>query len=98
MQIEQEKLTKQLDVLIHQKKELEQIDISLISERVFKGSLVKCAGVFLFISIGLGKINVDNETVVVLSPSSPLGKKLLGLRAGQQAEMNGVTYPIESIL
>ena len=97
MQIEQEKLGKQLKELQAQRSELEKIDISKISNQIAKGTLVKTDKGFLFLSIGLGKISVDAEPVFVVSPQSPLGSKLIGLKENDSAEMNGVIYKIEEL-
>ncbi|HWY10073.1 MAG TPA: hypothetical protein VN026_02050 [Bacteroidia bacterium] len=97
MQIEQEKLGKQLKELLGQKSELEKIDVSKISNQITKGTLIKTDKGYLFLSIGLGKILVDAETVFVVSPQSPLGLKLIGLKENDVAEMNGVKYFIEQL-
>jgi transcription elongation GreA/GreB family factor len=33
----------------------------------------------------------------VISPDSPLGKKLMGLKCADAAEVNGATYTIKSV-
>lgn len=97
MQIEQEKLGKQLKELQEQKSELEKIDISKISNKIAKGTLIHSDKGYLFLSIGLGKISLDEETVFAISPQSPLGIKLIGLKESDVAEMNGVKYTIQKL-
>lgn len=97
MQIEQEKLGKQLKELQDQKAELEKIDITKISVQIAKGTLIKTDKGFLFLSIGLGKIVVDTETVFAVSPQSPLGKLLTGKKENDVVEMNKVIYKIEKL-
>ena len=97
MQIEQEKLSKQLKELQDQKTELEKIDITKNSVQIAKGTLIKTDKGFLFLSTGLGKIVVDTETDFVVSPQSPLGLKLLGLKENDTAEMNNIKYTIQKL-
>jgi transcription elongation GreA/GreB family factor len=94
MQLEREKLGNQLKELSSQKTELERIDISLFSEKVVKGSLVKTDKGSFFIAIALGKTDTG---VYVISPQSPLGNKLMGLKQNDKAEINGTTYLIKEI-
>lgn len=97
LQIEQENAGRQLKDALMNKLMLSQIDIHLTSTRIINGSLVKTNKAYLFISIALGKININQTPVIVLSPQSPLGRKLLGLKTNATAEMNGITYIVESI-
>ena len=97
LQIEQENVTKQMTELLEQKTQLEKLSMIDASDTVIKGSLVKTDRGHLFISIALGKIKVSDQTVVALSPQSPLGKQLMGLRTGENAMMNGVKYAVEGI-
>ncbi|HWY38819.1 MAG TPA: hypothetical protein VNY73_09690 [Bacteroidia bacterium] len=97
MQLEQEKISKQLDEALEQKNTLAKIDIKVNSPEIIKGSLVKTNKGFLFLSIALGKIIVDDVPVIVLSPLSPLGMSLAGLKTGGHTEMNGTAYLVEKI-
>ena len=97
MQLEQEKVRKQLQEALEQKSEMEKINASLTKKLIGKGSLVKANNMFFFISIGFGKVIVDNQSVIILSPQSPLGIKLSGKKVNDTAEINGVTYSIATI-
>ena len=97
LQLEQDKTNKQLKEAQEQKAIFEQIDGSIISNQVIKGSLVKTGKGYLFVSIALGKAIVDGITVIALSPQSPLGMKLMGLKANDSAEINGQQYLIETV-
>lgn len=97
MQLEQEKIGKQLNEALKQKAVLDKIDITQQSKQIIKGSLVKTKNMYLFIAVALGKFTVNKIDVVVLSPESPLGLKLMGLKKGDIAEINSVKYLIESV-
>ena len=43
-------------------------------------------------------VNVKNQEVYVLSPKSPLGAKLVGLRVNNKIEVNAKQFILESIL
>ncbi len=96
IQIEQESVGKQLKETEDQKNVLEKIELSSSPLQIIKGSLVKTNRGYLFLSIPLGKINVDGESIMVISPQSPLGLKMMGLKANEMTEINGVHYSIES--
>ncbi len=97
-QLEQEKIGRQLKELLEQKTVLESTDIQIHAPHVIKGSLVKTDSACFFMSIPLGKILLKEESIIVLSPQSPLGLKLMGMRAGESTNINGLNYVIESIL
>ncbi|MBV4357436.1 GreA/GreB family elongation factor [Pinibacter aurantiacus] len=97
LHIEQENVTKQMTDLLEQKAQLEKLSMIEASDTVIKGSLVKTDRGYLFLSIALGKIKLSDQTVVALSPQSPLGKQLMGLRVGESTLMNGTKYAVEGI-
>lgn len=97
LQLEQEKLSKQLQNSQLLLADLEKTGVMPASETVGKGGLVTTnQGVFLF-GPPLGKIVVDDVAVVCLSAQSPLGTKLCGLKLKEAAEINGVKYIIEGL-
>lgn len=97
MQIEQEKLGNQLNLLLAQQQVLNRIDSNAKSEVIVHGSLVKANRGWIYVSVPLGKIRVDDVDVMCLSPQSPLGIKLIGKRVGEKVEMNGIPYNIECV-
>jgi predicted aspartyl protease len=97
MQLEQEKISKQLDETLVQKAILQKIDVDVKSAHIQNGSLIKTNHGYLFLSIALGKIKVDKMDAVVLSAASPLGVKLLGKEINSSVEINTTKYSIEEI-
>lgn len=94
---EQERIGRQLKEAMDQKTNLDNINISINSAQITKGSLVKTNKGYLFVSIALGKINLDGIQVIALSPQSPLGYRLMGLKENDNAEVNGTSYFIEKV-
>jgi transcription elongation GreA/GreB family factor len=97
MQNEQEKIIRQMEMLTEQLNQLQRINVDAPSERIFAGSMIKTNNGYFFLSVPLGKITVQNITVFVLSPTSPLGKLLIGLTKGQSASVKGVKYVVEEV-
>jgi transcription elongation GreA/GreB family factor len=97
MQIEQEKLTNQLNLLLTQEQVLNRIDSSAKHELVSNGALVKTDQGCIYISIPLGRIAVGESFVMCISAQSPLGAKLVGKQNGDAVEFNGTAYRIETI-
>jgi transcription elongation GreA/GreB family factor len=96
MQSEQDKLQGQLNEISDQEQELLRIDPLSISESIFSGTVVETNQGIFFIAIPLGKIIADSRYVMVVSPGSPIGKLLMGLRTHDVFELNGLSYTIES--
>jgi hypothetical protein len=98
MHIEQEKLNAKLKEVLTQKAVLDKIDATIVAESIVVGSLVKANGIYLYLSLALPKINIEQINVIALSPQSPLGNKLMGNRVGFTFEINTTKYVIEEIL
>jgi transcription elongation GreA/GreB family factor len=97
LQLEQEKARQQLAEAREQLSVIDRLDISMSTGKAVMGSLVKTNRGYLFISLGLGKIIVEENIVIALSPRSPLGMKLIGTVVNDQVEVNGIWYTIEQI-
>ena len=98
MHLEQEKLNYKLKEVLDQKAILDKIDASLTHTKIGLGSLVKANGIYLYLSLALPKITIDQVNIIALSPQSPLGEKLMGNKVGFEFEINTTKYHIDSIL
>jgi hypothetical protein len=97
MHIEQEKLNTKLREVLAQKVVLDKIDAANVSKNIIVGSLIRANGIYLYLSVALPKITVDEISIIALSPQSPLGNKLLGNEVGFTFEINSTKYLIEEI-
>jgi hypothetical protein len=95
--IEQENTSQQLKEAMKQKILFSKIDPHVSTSKIINGSLIKTDKGYFFLSVALGKTIVDGLSIIALSPDSPLGQKLIGLRVNDSLEMNGVRYIIENI-
>jgi transcription elongation GreA/GreB family factor len=97
VQIEQANVRKQLHEVQEQKAILLKINPAIAAPVVVPGSLVKTNNGYLFMSTALGKATIDGNVVISLSPQSPLGKNLVGLRVGETAIVNTIEYVVQEI-
>ena len=97
LQIEQKNVSQQLKEALDQKTLFEQINPTLVKQEITKGSLIRTNKGYLFLSVALGKTIVDGISIIAISPRSPLGQKLIGLKVNDTAEINGIEYLIENI-
>ena len=88
MQIERDKAAQQLDEAIKLKNILDQISNETHSDKITLGSLVITNSKKIFISIGIGKLNLEGEDFLVVAPTSPLGQALMGLKMNDQFTFN----------
>ena len=96
-QLEVEKLHQQLHQFETQINVLKKLNPDFHSETIpiaiGTGSLIKTDKGNFFIAIPLGKI----EDVMVISAASPLGKEMIGKKAGDEVVFNGMEYKIKEI-
>ena len=96
-QLEQEKLSGQLSQTISLRDALSQIDPTKLLDTVQFGSLVETSNGYFFFSIGLGKIDLHEDSVFCLTATTPLGQQMLGKKAGDSIQLNGNTIEIKAV-
>jgi hypothetical protein len=63
---------------------LERIGSGDIPARIAVGSLVQTTAGWFFISVSLGAVKFDGQTILAVSSATPVGLSLLGKNAGDQ--------------
>lgn len=96
-QLETEKLYTQLNDALTQKQIFSKINLNQKNKQITIGSLVYTDKCIFYISISLGKVKINNETIYVISPHSPIGKLLLTKKEKDSFSLNGINYVIERI-
>ncbi len=96
VQLEQENLMSRYGQLIDQKELLSRIDTTKTTV-VTLGSLVTTNVAQFFLSTGLGKVEVENNSVFTVALDSPIGQKLLRKKEGDNFELNGKEYHIQTV-
>lgn len=97
LQIEQANTRGQLQEALEQRSALVTINPDIITKKVLPGSYVKTNKGNFYISIALGKLIIGGESVMAISPQSPLGAKLMSSCINDTVRINTHTYFIESI-
>ena len=97
LQIEQANTRTKLHDAQEQRSALVTINTDVITKKVLPGSYVKTNKGNFYISVALGKLIFDGETVMAISPQSPLGAKLMGCCVNDTVIINTHTYLVESI-
>jgi hypothetical protein len=77
---------------------LNHISTKGISVNAETGSLVVTNNGKFYIAISAGILVVDGESYFAVSPASPIGLKLKGLKIGDGFELNGKAYRIEEVV
>lgn len=97
MQQEQNKIQGQIAKLKEQQKELLFLSRGKISLQAGAGSIIYTQnGVFL-LGPAIGKIETNEGKLMCISTRSPLGQQFEGRTIGDQFELNGLSYVINSI-
>jgi hypothetical protein len=98
VQFELEKSNVQLNKAIQLKSELSQINVHEKLNNAIFGSIVITNQGNYFISIGLGKIEVEKQFFFAISLASPLGKELNNKKVGDDISFMGSKIIIAEIL
>jgi hypothetical protein len=97
MQLEQEKLGKQLQDINTQIELLHKIADFKNPSSAQLGTLVTTNHGLFYLAIGLGKIEVDGNTYFIISPQSPIGLQMVGKTIGERFEVNGRDYTLADL-
>ncbi len=95
--LEQENLMTQYNELTKVHGLLSQIRSDSVLDVGMVGALIETNNGNFYISVGLGKIEIDGYNVFAIAPNSPIGSAFLGKKAGSKIELNGRDYVITKI-
>lgn len=98
MQLEQEKLGKQVQEALNELENFNKIDFSIKSDKVVLGSLVETDKGLFLIATSIGKIDAEGRTVFVISNASPIGKEMMGISSAAKIVFNGQSYEIKNVI
>ena len=97
-QLEQEKLTKQINEFLLLKEALLKINPSKVHTKIEVGSLVETNNGWYYFSVGLGAVKMNETTIFAMNPLAPIGTLLNGKMKGEQVAFNGKTTKILNVL
>ena len=96
-QLEQEKLSTQMNEFLKQQRTLLAINPNTKHQKIMQGSLVECKQAWYYFSIGIGLISIENTAVFAINPDSPLGRLLMKKKAGESVTFNGMVTEIIAV-
>ena len=76
---------------------LSQITYNNVNTTAEAGSLVVTNNGKFYIAISAGTLSLQGETFFAVSPASPIGLKLRGLKAGDEFTLNNKLYQVKEI-
>lgn len=94
MQIERDKAAERLATAMKLEQVLSEINPEQVHESVALGSLVKTERGYFYLSVPLGKVKMEEGFFWAISPVSPVGRLMMGLRKGESYAFNGQEYEL----
>ena len=76
---------------------LMETDCSRIYTEGAKGAVIDCDQAIFFIAAGIGKLELEGNMIMVLSPLAPMGRMLAGKKAGDGLLFNNKAINIRSV-
>jgi hypothetical protein len=98
MQREMDKISASIDQSKNQLNFLSKINLNRPYSTVDLGCLIITDQGIYYISIGLGKVEINAEIIYAISLDSPIGQLLKGKRVGDELEFRGKTLKINQLL
>ena len=98
VQLEQEKTGAQLKEAEDQLSDFMKYDLTRPNAIIGQGSLIETDKGYFFIAGSIGKTEVGDKTVFVISGKSPLALAFNGKKQKDTILFNGVSYVIHSVL
>ena len=98
LQLEMEKASQQFESISAMNGVLQKIDIKTNNGVAKLGSLIYTNQGNFFLAISVGKIDMLKNEYFIVSPSSPIGKLLLGKSKGDTSIFNGKEIRVIEIL
>ena len=77
---------------------LKQVRANLLTTTAALGSLVKTDSLQFFMSISVGKIDIEDQVYYAISLQSPIGQLLQQKSTGDTFEFNGTKYTITDVV
>jgi len=97
LQLEMEKASQQFSSISSMQEVLKKIQVSKKNDIGKIGSLIYTNFGNYFLAISIGEVEIDNNMFYVISPSSPIGKLLLGKKKGEIIYFNSKEIKITEI-
>ncbi|CAG4992692.1 hypothetical protein DYBT9275_01014 [Dyadobacter sp. CECT 9275] len=97
-QLDRDMFARQYESARQERVLLERINPNEVTERVALGSLVNTTAGRFIVAVSLGKISYEDETVMAVSSSSPIGVALMGKSSGDTFSFMGKNQHITGLI
>ncbi|WP_262151928.1 GreA/GreB family elongation factor [Chryseobacterium foetidum] len=97
MQEEIYHLDKQMANLKNMQQQMKMV-LNSVSDRAKIGSLVITNKARFYISVSLGEFFFEGDRFYAISPESPMAKKIMGMKAGEEFTLNKIHQKIEEVI
>ncbi|MGK7389633.1 MAG: 3-oxoacyl-ACP synthase [Candidatus Cyclobacteriaceae bacterium M2_1C_046] len=98
MQIEMENYANQLAEARKLQSQMDQLPKpNTVCKNIESGCLAVTSQGNYYFAVSVGKITIDDKDYFAVAPSSPVGGALLGLKAGETAELNGRKIEVKEV-
>jgi transcription elongation GreA/GreB family factor len=99
MQLDMEKQAEQLNETIRTRDSLQQLKAfeDLNGNGIRPGNAVETSQGNFYIAISAGQLKVNEQTYFAVSPATPIGSKLMGLKVGEGFTFNGKNYKVDKV-
>jgi transcription elongation GreA/GreB family factor len=98
LQLEREKLGNQLAEIQKVKEILLKVNSTVAVSQGCLGSVIYTSQANYFISVSVGEISANNEKFYAIATNTPIGKLLLGKKAGDRIAFRNQSFVIEKIV
>ncbi|KFE97308.1 hypothetical protein IX39_20100 [Chryseobacterium formosense] len=98
MQEEIYQMQKQLGALNDLRRNLLKVLPAATPERIQLGSLVITNKARFYISVSLGEFFFEGDRFYAISPESPMAKKMIGMKSGEEFTLNKIHQKIVEVI
>ena len=97
MRKQKDLIAEQYEKAVKEDEVLQRMDPSRISEKAEFGAVVVTNKYNMFISIGIGKVTLDDTIYYAVSTSVPVYEKIKGLKKGDAFAFNNQSFTIKDV-
>ena len=98
LQLEMEKAGQQLAAVQQMQQTLAKINSSKPSTNIALGSVIKTSSAYYYLGISAGELTIKETVYFAISPSSPIGKLLMGKKVEDTFIWRGKEIKIDRVL
>ena len=98
LQLEMEKAVQQLAAVQQMQQTLAKINSSKPSTNIALGSVIKTSSAYYYLGISAGELTIKETVYFAISPSSPIGKLLMGKKVEDTFIWRGKEIKIDRVL